>query len=165
LELARGPYSRRKPRKCLCARPPFSALCVAALSPSSATDELQTLRNRLDGIDGVETKRPRPGDATEAQFQGYVTMRTVDRTAVRRLLTHLGDPFWAVFHVGDQKCELGFRIEVKISNGTLQHELRFWRCPEWGLHRIRRFLARRVASDAARDELPSLQPPAQVNTA
>ncbi len=129
------------------------------MSQSSATDELQTLRARLDALDGVETEAARPGDAEAGRFQGYVSMRVADQAAVERLLAHLGDPFWALFHVGEQKCELGFRVEVTTSQGALRYELRFWGCPVWGLHRIRRFLARRIAGDAARDELPSLEPP------
>ena len=131
----------------------------------SAADELQTLRARLDAIDGVETTAGRPGDAEEGRFQGYVAMRVADQTAVERLLDKLGDPFWAVFYVGEQKCELGFRVEVTTAQGALRYTLRFWGCPEWGLHRIRRFLARRIAGDAARDELPSLEPPAHADTA
>jgi hypothetical protein len=126
---------------------------------SSAADELQTLRARLDALDGIETEAARPGDAKAGQFQGHVSMRVADQAAVERLLAHLGDPFWALFHVGEQKCELGFRVEVTTSQGALRYELRFWGCPVWGLHRIRRFLARRIAGDAARDELPSLEPP------
>lgn len=132
------------------------------MSQSSADPELATLRAHLDDIDGIETIAARPGDASEAQFQGYVSMRVDGQAAVERLLSRLGDPFWAVFHVGDQKCELGVRVEVTTSQGALRYDLRFWGCPEWGLHRIRRFLARRIAGDAARDALPSLKPPAHV---
>ena len=82
-------------------------------------------------------------------------MRAEGQAAVERLLARLGKPFWAVFHVHEQKGELGFRVEVPTS----QDALRFWGCPEWGLHRIRRFLARRVAGDADRNALPSLDPP------
>jgi hypothetical protein len=86
-------------------------------------------------------------------------MRAEGQAAVERLLARLGKPFWAVFHVDEQKCELGFRVEVTTSQDALRYDLRFWGCPEWGLHRIRRFLARRVAGDADRNALPSLDPP------
>jgi hypothetical protein len=131
----------------------------------TAAEELQTLRGHLDEIDGIETRAARPGDAAEGRFQGYVSMRVADQAAVERLLAHLGDPFWAIFHVGEQKCELGFRVEVTTSQGALRYDLRFWGCPVWGLHRIRRFLARRIAGDAKRDELPSLEPPEHVDAA
>ena len=88
-------------------------------------------------------------------------MRAEGQAAVDRLLARFGKPFWAVFHVDEQKCELGFRVEVTTS----QDALRFWGCPEWGLHRIRRFLARRIAGDTARDALPSLDPPRQAPSA
>ena len=81
------------------------------------------------------------------------------QAAIERLLARLGKPFWAVFHVNEQKCELGFRVEVTTSQDALRYALRFWGCPEWGLHRIRRFLARWVAGDADRNALPSLDPP------
>jgi hypothetical protein len=126
---------------------------------STADEELQTLRTRLDAITGIETEAARPGVADEGGFQGYVAMRADAQAAVERLLTRLGEPFWAVFHVGEQKCELGFRVEVTRSQGHLRYDLRFWGCPEWGLHRIRRFLARRVAGEVDRDALPSLDPP------
>jgi hypothetical protein len=132
---------------------------------SSAAEELQTLRARLDEIEGVETVAARPGDAAEGQFQGYVAMRVADQAAVERLLAYLGEPFWAIFHVGEQKCEFGFRVEVTTSQDSLRYDLRFWGCPEWGLPRIRRFLARRVAGDADRDALPSLEPPEHVDGA
>lgn len=127
---------------------------------SSAAEERHPLRARLDEIEGIETVAARPGDASEGRFQGYVALRVNDQTAVERLLTHLGEPFWAIFHVGEQKCELGFRVEVTASQDALRYDLRFWGCPEWGLPRIRRFLARRIAGDADRDALPSLKPPA-----
>ena len=92
-------------------------------------------------------------------------MRAEGQAAVERLLARLGKPFWAVFHVDEQKCELGFRVEVTTSQNALHYDLRFWGCPEWGLHRIRRFLARRIASDTARDALPSLDPPRQAPSA
>jgi len=57
----------------------------------SAADELQTLRARLDALDGVETEAARPGDAEAGRFQGYVAMRVTDQTAVERLLARLGD--------------------------------------------------------------------------
>lgn len=129
------------------------------MSHSSADEELRTLRTHLDDIQGIETVAARPGNAVEEQFQGYVSMRVDGQSAVKRLLAHIGEPFWAVFHVGEQKCELGFRVEVTTSQGSLRYDLRFWGCPEWGLHRIRRFLARRVAGDADRHTLPSLEPP------
>lgn len=132
---------------------------------SSAADELQTLRTRLNEIDGIETEAARPGNAAEDRFQGYVSMPVADQKAVKRLLAKLGDPFWAIFHVGEQKCELGFRVEVTTGQDALRYDLRFWGCPEWGLHRIRRFLARRVAGGAGRDELPSLEPPAYTDAA
>lgn len=125
----------------------------------SPPEDLQALRDSLDQIDGVATAAARPGNAAEGRFQGYVAMRVEDQTAVKRLLTRLGDPFWAIFHVGDQKCELGFRVEVTTSQHALRYDLRFWGCPEWGLPRIRRFLTRRISGDAARDEWPSLRPP------
>ena len=34
-------------------------------------------------------------------------MRAEGQAAVERLLARLGKPFWAVFHVDEQKCELG----------------------------------------------------------
>ena len=86
-------------------------------------------------------------------------MRAEGQAAVERLLARLGKPFWAVFHVDEQKCELGFRVEVPTSQDALRYDLRFWGCPEWGLHRIRRFLARRGAGDEDRNALPSLDPP------
>ena len=86
-------------------------------------------------------------------------MRAKGQAAVERLLARLGKPFWAVFHVHEQKCELGFRVEVPTSQDAPRYALRFWGCPEWGLHRIRRFLARRVAGDEGRNALPSLDPP------
>ena len=86
-------------------------------------------------------------------------MRAEGQAAVERLLARLGKPFWTVFHVDEQKCELGFRVEVTTSQDALRYDLRFWGCPEWGLHRIRRFLARRVAGDEDRNALPSLDPP------
>lgn len=133
--------------------------------PAGSTDEeLNALRARLDDIQGIETVAARPGNATEEQFQGYVSMRVDDQSAVERLLTHVGEPFWAIFHVGEQKCELGFRVEVTTSQGALRYDLRFWGCPEWGLHRIRRFLAQRVAGDADRDALPSLKPPTDASS-
>ena len=92
-------------------------------------------------------------------------MRAEGQAAVERLLGRLGKPFWAVFHVDEQKCELGFRVEVTTSQDALRYDLRFWGCPEWGLHRIRRFLARRVAGDADRNALPSLDPPRQAPSA
>jgi len=128
-------------------------------SKTPADDELDTLRSHLDAIDGVDTGAARPGDASEERFQGYVAMRIADQSAVECLLRHLGEPFWAIFHVGEQKCELGFRVEVTMSQGAPRYDLRFWGCPEWGLHRIRRFLARRVAGEADREALPSLKPP------
>jgi len=88
-------------------------------------------------------------------------MRAGAQAAMERLLTRLGEPFWAVFHVGEQKCELGFRVEVTMSQGRLRYDLRFWGYPEWGLHRIRRFLARRVAGEVDRRRPPSLDPPEQ----
>ena len=127
---------------------------------TTASEELQTLRTHLDAIDGIDTEAARPGVAEEGGFQGYVAMRADGQAAVERLLAHLGEPFWAVFHVGEQKCELGFRVEVTTSQSTLRYDLRFRGCPEWGLHRIRRFLARRVAGEVDRDALPSLEPPA-----
>jgi len=122
-------------------------------------EELQTLRAHLDGIEGIDTEAARPGAAKEGDFRGYVAMRADGLAAVERLSTRLGEPFWAVFHVGEQKCELGFRVEVTTSQGALRYDLRFWGCPEWGLHRIRRFLARRIAGTVDRDGLPSLAPP------
>ena len=92
-------------------------------------------------------------------------MRAEGQAAIERLLARLGKPFWAVFHVDEQKCELGFRVEVTTSQDALRYDLRFWGCPEWGLHRIRRFLARRIAGDTARDALPSLDPPRQAPSA
>ena len=86
-------------------------------------------------------------------------MRAEGQAAVERLLARLGKPFWAVFHVHEQKCELGFRVEVPTSQDALRYDFRFWGCPEWGLHRIRRFLARRMAGDEDRNALPSLDPP------
>lgn len=133
-------------------------------SKTTADDELDTLRSRLDAIDGIDAGAARPGDAAAKRFQGYVAMRVADQAAVKRLLRHLGEPFWAVFHVGEQKCELGFRVEVKTSRDALRYDLRFWGCPAWGLHRIRRFLARRVAGEADREALPSLDPPAWAST-
>jgi len=131
---------------------------------TAADEELQTLRTHLDAIDGIDTEAARPGVAEEGGFQGYVAMRTEDQAAVERLLTHLGEPFWAVFHVEEQKCELGFRVEVTTSQGALRYDLRFWGCPEWGLHRIRRFLARRAAGEVDRDTLPSLTPPEETSS-
>jgi hypothetical protein len=135
-----------------------------------AEEQLQTLRAHLEGIDSIETGAARPGDAAEGRFQGYVAMRVADQAAVERLLAHLGDPFWAIFHVGEQKCELGFRVEVTVSQGALRYDLRLWGCPAWSLNRIRRFLARRflarrIAGDAARDDLPSLEPPSHIGAA
>ena len=92
-------------------------------------------------------------------------MRAEGQAAVERLLARLGKPFWAVFHVDEQKCELGFRVEVTTSQDALRYDLRFWGCPERGLHRIRRFLAQRVAGDADRNALPSLDPPRQAPSA
>jgi hypothetical protein len=136
------------------------------MSPSpTADEELQSLRAQLDDIEGIETSAGRPGTAAEGGFQGHVAMRADGQAAVERLLARLGDPFWAVFHVGEQKCELGFRVEVTTSQDALRYDLRFWGCPEWGLHRIRRFLARRVAGDADRDTFPSLEPPEQAASA
>lgn len=129
------------------------------MSPSSADEELTVLRSRLNDIEGLDPIAARPGNAKEKQFQGYVSMQVHDQAAVERLLAHVGDPFWAIFHVGEQKCELGFRVEVTTSQGELRYDLRFWGCPEWGLHRIRRFLAKRIAGNADRDALPSLEPP------
>ena len=48
---------------------------------------------------------------------------------------------------------------MPTSQDALRYDLRLWGCPEWGLHRIRRFLARRVAGDEDRNALPSLDPP------
>lgn len=135
------------------------------MSRSSAGEELETLRAHLDAIEGLQTETARPGSAVDERFQGYVSMRVDGQAAVERLLARLGDPFWAVFHVGAQKCELGFRVEVTISKDAPRYDLRFWGCPEWGLHRIRRFLARRVTGDTDRDALPSLDPPAQAASA
>jgi hypothetical protein len=132
---------------------------------TTADEELQALRTRLDNIESIETVAARPGNAQEERFQGYVSMRIDSQAAVEHLLSRVGDPFWAIFHVGEQKCELGFRVEVTASQSALRYDLRFWGCPEWGLHRIRRFLARRVAGDADRDTLPSLEPPAHVEPA
>ena len=92
-------------------------------------------------------------------------MRAEGQAAIERLLARLGKPFWAVFHVDEQKCELGFRVEVTTSQDALRYDLRFRGCPEWGLHRIRRFLAQRIAGDTARDALPSLDRPEQVPSA
>jgi hypothetical protein len=132
------------------------------MSPApTADEELRALRARLDELEGIDTGAARPGSAAEGRFQGYVAMRADGQGAVERLLSRLGEPFWAIFHVGEQKCELGFRVEVTTSQDALRYDLRFWGCPEWGLHRIRRFLARRVAGDADRDALPSLEPPEQ----
>lgn len=132
------------------------------MSKSSADEELRTLRTRLGDIEGIETVAARSGTASEEQFQGYVSMRVDGQAAVEGLLSRLGNPFCALFHVGEQKCELGFRVEVKTSEKALRYDLRFWGCPEWGLHRIRQFLARRIAGDADRDTLPSLEPPEYV---
>ncbi|MFB6098970.1 MAG: hypothetical protein ABEK84_07660, partial [Salinibacter sp.] len=82
---------------------------------TTADEELRTLRTYLDAIEGIDTRAGRPGTAQEGGFQGYVAMRADGEAAVKRLLTHLGEPFWAVFHVGEQKCELGFRVEVTTS--------------------------------------------------
>jgi len=120
---------------------------------------METLFAQLEAIEGIDTVAARPGNAQAGQFQGYVSMRVADQMAVERLLARLGEPFWAVFHVGPQKCELGFRVEVTRSQGDLRYDLRFWGCPEWGLHRIRRFLIRRIAGKVALDALPSLEPP------
>lgn len=128
---------------------------------TTADEELQTLCTHLNDIEGIETGAARPGSAADEQFQGYVAMRADGQAAVERLLARLGDPFWALFHADEKKCELGFRVEVTTSEGALRYDLRFWGCPEWGLHRIRRFLARRVTGDADRDALPSLRPPEQ----
>ena len=81
-------------------------------------------------------------------------MRAEGQAAVERLLARLGKPFWAVFHVHEQKCELGFRVEVTTSQDALRYDLRFWGCPEWDLHRIRRFLARRRGRGPKRTSLP-----------
>jgi len=132
---------------------------------TTADEELQALRAHLDAIDGIDTEAARPGVAEEGGFQGYVAMRADGQAAVTRLLSRLGEPFWAVFHVGEQKCELGFRVEVTISQDALRYDLRFWGCPDWGLHRIRRFLARRVAGEIDRDALPPLEPPEDVASA
>ena len=126
---------------------------------TTADEELRALRAHLDAIDGIDAEAARPGVAEEGRFQGHVAMRADGQEAVERLLMRLGEPFWAVFHVGEQKCELGFRVEVTTSQDTLRYDLRFWGCPEWGLHRIRRFLARRVSGEVDRDALPSLEPP------
>jgi hypothetical protein len=45
---------------------------------TTAGEELQALRTRLDGIGGVDTGTARPGDAAEGRFQGYVAMRAAD---------------------------------------------------------------------------------------
>ncbi|PSQ65358.1 MAG: hypothetical protein BRD32_04480 [Bacteroidetes bacterium QH_2_64_74] len=101
------------------------------MSPSpTADEELQSLRAQLDDIEGIETSAGRPGTAAEGGFQGHVAMRVDGQAAVERLLARLGDPFWAVFHVGEQKCELGFRVEVTTSQDALRYDLRFWGCPE-----------------------------------
>lgn len=73
---------------------------------------------RLRGIDGIETDATRPGTAEEGEFQGYVSLRSDGQAAVKRLLARLRRHrrlSGAVFHVGDQKCELGFRVEVTMS--------------------------------------------------
>lgn len=125
----------------------------------SADEELRTLRHHLDDIDGIETVFARPGAPEEQRFQGYVALRADGQAAVRRLLERLGRTFSTVFHVGDQKCEMGFRVEVSTVQDELRYTLRFWGCPEWPMHRIRRVLARRVAGEQDRDALPSLDPP------
>lgn len=136
-------------------------MCSIGMEENRASHEMNTLRSRLDGIDGIETVASRPGNARENRFQGYVTMNAGDQNAVERLLNRLGDPFWALFHIDDQKCEMGFRVEVTISQTGLRYELRFWGCPEWGLHRIRQYLARRIAGDVDRSGHPPLRPPGE----
>lgn len=128
-------------------------------SHDSAEEELRTLRARLDTIDGIETVSARPGAPEEQRFRGYVSMRAKNPEAVRRLLRKLGRKFATIFYVGEQKCEMGFRVEVSLSQGELRYFLRFWGCPEWPMHRMRRVLARRVAGEQDRDALPSLERP------
>ena len=130
-----------------------------AYTPSTE-EEMDRLRRCLDRIEGVTTHSSRPGNAAEGRFMGSVALHTADRAAVERLLERLGEPFWAIFHVGEQKCELGFRVEVTRSQGAVRHDLRFWGCPEWGLHRIRRWLAARVRGEVGRSEWPPFAPPA-----
>jgi len=125
----------------------------------SAEEELQTLREHLDDIEGIETVSARPGAPREERFRGYVSIRADNQESARRLLAKLGRKFSTVFHVGDQKCEMGFRVEVSLAQGELQYILRFWGCPEWPMHRVRRILAGRVAGERDRHALPSLEPP------
>lgn len=90
---------------------------------------------------------------------GHVSMRAAGEEAVCRLLARLGRKFATVFHVGEQKCEMGFRVEVSVLQDELRYLLRFWGCPTWGMRRIRTVLTERVAGERDRDELPSLKPP------
>ncbi|MFB6230566.1 MAG: hypothetical protein ABEL04_05355 [Salinibacter sp.] len=130
------------------------------MSPDgSAEEELRTLREHLDDIEGIETVFARPGAPREERFRGYVSMRADEQEAARKLLARLGRKFSTVFHVGDQKCEMGFRVEVSLAQNELRYILRFWGCPEWPMHRVRRTLAGRVAGERDRRALPSLEPP------
>jgi hypothetical protein len=127
---------------------------------SSAADELQTLRARLDEVEGVETIAGRPADAAEGRFQRYVAMRARTRRPSSICWRTSATPtaVGAIFHVGEQKCELGFRVEVTTSQGALCYDFRFWGYPAWKLHR------RRIAGDAAHDDLSSPEPPTHVGT-
>lgn len=121
--------------------------------------KIRALCSLLNDIEGIETISSRAGDPQEGRFMGYVSMRADGTDAVRRLLARLGRTFAAVFHVGEQKCEMGFRVEVSTSQGELRYLLRFWGCPDWGMRRIRKVLTERVAGERDRDMLPSLEPP------
>lgn len=37
-----------------------------------------------------------------------------------------------IFHVGEQQCDRGFRVEVTTSQGALRYDLRFWGCRNGG---------------------------------
>lgn len=129
------------------------------MEENPSTAQMNALREQLGRIEGVNPVASRPGAAEEGRFQGYVAMNINNQVGVERLLTKLGDPFWAIFHVDEQKCELGFRVEVTQSQNRLRYDLRFWGCPSWGLHRIRTYLCRRIEGSVARDGLPSVRPP------